>query len=231
MANYLTMSNNNNARLVQHLSSVENCHRVNSLAIDLSTVYSRDLLPNRLEMFKFVHKQLGVKAEELVDIQNHPFLPQVFVKVRTEAILERVEAKLMAGVKVFQKNLVLYGWRCDIPLTTARINGTNPDTNKERIIQVLSKYGVVTSCERGRIDYFKDNIVSDGTWIVRIRPEQGRGLPSIIYYEDDDKNKDVWAVIFDGKVTACWKCGGENHRGDMCRSVRPKAEKLSLIHI
>ena len=76
-------------KLIQHLSSVENVHRTLSLAIDLSTVYGRENLPNRLEMYKFVHKQIGVKAEELEDIQNHPFLPQVYVKVKTEVTLIR----------------------------------------------------------------------------------------------------------------------------------------------
>ena len=215
---------NQSQRLVQHLSSVENVHRTNSLAIDLSTIYGRDMVPNRLEMFKFVNKQLGLKAEELVDIQNHPFLPQVFVKVKTEAILERVQVKLTTGVKVYQKNVILYGWRCDIPLTTVKVNGANPDTSREKIMEVMSKYGVVSSCERGRIDYFRDSFVSDGTWILRIRPEQGKGLPSIVYFTENG-NTDVWSLIFDGKVSICWKCGQENHRGDMCRSVRPKANQ------
>ena len=208
-------------KLVQHLSSVENVHRTLSLAIDLSTVYGRENLPNRLEMYKFVHKQIGVKAEELEDIQNHPFLPQVYVKVKTEATLIRMEDKMRNGVKVFGKNIVLYGWRCDIPLTTVRINGTNPDTLKERIVEVMSKYGEVTACDRGRIDYFKNHFVSDGTWVLRMKPEQGKGLPSIIYYTEGG-NKDIWSVIFDGRVSCCWKCGGEGHRGDQCRSTRPK---------
>ena len=215
-------------KLVQHLSSVENVHRTLSLAIDLSTVYGRENLPNRLEMYKFVHKQIGVKAEELEDIQNHPFLPQVYVKVKTEATLIRMEDKMRNGVKVFGKNIVLYGWRCDIPLTTVRINGTNPDTLKERIVEVMSKYGEVTACDRGRIDYFKNHFVSDGTWVLRMKPEQGKGLPSIIYYTEGG-NKDIWSVIFDGKISCCWKCGGEGHRGDQCRSARPKPAQQGQI--
>ena len=221
---FIIKMSNNRDRLVQHLSSVENCHRINSLAIDLSTIYGRDMIPNRLEMFKFVNKQLSLKAEELVDVQNHPFLPQVFVKVKTEAILVRVEQKLMAGVKVYQKDIVLFGWRCDIPLTTVKINGANPDTTKQKVMEVMSKYGKVSSCDRGRIDYFRESFVSDGTWLVRIRPDQGKGLPSIIYFTENG-NTDVWSIIFDGKVSICWKCGQENHRGDMCRSVRPKTSE------
>ena len=211
----------NNRKLVQHLSSVENVHRTNSFAIDMSTIYGRDNLPNRLEMFKFVHKQLGLKAEEICDIQDHPFLPQVFVKVKSEAILVRIEQKMKAGVKVFGKDLVLYGWRCDIPLTTVRINGANPDTPRDRIMSVMSKYGEVSACDRGKIDYFKDHQVSDGTWILRIRPEQGKGLPSILYYTEGG-NTDIWSYIFDGRVSCCWKCGEQGHRGDQCRSTRPK---------
>ena len=210
-----------NRRLQQHLSSVENVHRTNSLAIDLSTIYGRENMPNRLEMFKFVHKQLNIQAAELVDVQDHPFLPQVFVKVKTEAILNRVELKMNQGVKMYDKNIFLYGWRCDIPLTTVKINGANPDTTKNMIMEVMSKYGVVSSCNRGRVDYFKDHFVSDGTWLLRIRPEQGKGLPSIVYFSEAG-NTDIWSIIFDGKVSICWKCGGEGHRGDQCRSVRPK---------
>ena len=138
------MAMNKNGRLVQHLSSVENVHRTNSLAIDLSTIYGRDNMPTKLELFKFVHKQLNLKAEELVDCQNHPFMPLFFVKVKNETILTRTEAKLAAGVKVFGRNLVLYGWRCDIPLTTVRINGANPDTSKDKVVATMSKYGAVT---------------------------------------------------------------------------------------
>ena len=206
---------------VQHLSSVQNVHRKNSLAIDLSTVYGRDNIPNRLEMFKFIHKQIGIKAEELVDIQDHPFLPQVFVKVKSEEIVKRVEAKMKSGIKVTGKNVTLYGWRCDVPLTTVKLNGANPDTPRDIIIKVMTKYGKVESCDRGRVDYFKENFVSDGTWHLRMRPEQGKGLPSIVYFTEGG-NTDTWSLIFDGKVAICWKCGGEAHRGDQCRSVRPK---------
>ena len=211
-----------NTKLAGALSAAEHAHRTNSFAIDLSTVYSRDQLPNRLEMFKFIHKQLGLKTEEIVDISSHTFLPQVYVKVKTEQILDRVEARMMQGVKVYQKDVTLYGWRCGVPIITARIHNTNYDTSEERIKEVMTKYGEVISLERGRVDYFKTGFVSDGTWLIRIQPQQGKGLPSIIYYEDERKNIDVWAVNFDGKVFACWKCGGQNHRGDTCRSTRPK---------
>ena len=217
-----------NRKLVQHLSSVENFHRTNSLAIDLSNIYGRENIPNRLEMYKFVHKQLGLKAFELVDIQHHPFLPQVYVKVRTEVILTRVETKLKAGVKLAGKNITLYGWRCDVPLTTVKLNGTNPDTTRERIMEVMSQYGEVVACDKGRIDYFKDSHVSDGTWSIRIKPEQGgQGLPSILYY-DEGGPTDIWNLIFDGKISCCWKCGMEGHRGDGCRSVRPKTAEQGM---
>ena len=174
-----------NQKLVQHLSSVENIHRKNSIAIDMSTIYGRENMPNRMDMFKFVHIKLGLKAEELVDIQDHPFLPQVFVKVKSETVLVRVENKLKAGVRMDSKNITLYGWRCDIPLTTVKLNGATPDTTKDRVMDVMSKYGKVESCDRGRVDYFKNSFVSDGTWILRIRTEQGKGLPSTLYYSDE----------------------------------------------
>ena len=218
-----------NQKLVQHLSSVENVHRKNSIAIDLSTIYGRENMPNRMDMFKFVHMKLGLKAEELVDIQDHPFLPQVFVKVKSETILTRVENKIKAGVKMDSKNIILYGWRCDIPLTTVKLNGANPDTTRDRVVDVMSKYGKVESCDRGRVDYFKNSFVSDGTWILRIRTEQGKGLPSTLYYTDEGGHTDIWSVIFDGKVAACFKCGAEGHRGDQCRAAKPKPAEQGLV--
>ena len=218
-----------NQKLVQHLSSVENVHRKNSIAIDMSTIYGRENMPNRMDMFKFVHMKLGLKAEELVDIQDHPFLPQVFVKVKSETVLVRVENKIKAGVRMDSKNITLYGWRCDIPLTTVKLNGANPDTTRDRVVDVMSKYGKVESCDRGRVDYFKNSFVSDGTWILRIRTEQGKGLPSTLYYSDEGGHTDIWSVIFDGKVAACFKCGAEGHRGDHCRAAKPKPAEQGLV--
>ena len=224
----MVRGNGMNQKMVQHLSSVEYSHRTNSLAIDLSTIYGRENIPNRLEMFKFIDKQLGVKAQELVNIQDHPFLPLVFVKVENMVVLERIEKKMQEGVKVYGRDIVLYGWRCDIPLTTVKINGSNPDTSRERIMEIMGKYGKVIACDRGKVDYFKDKVVSDGTWILRMRPEQGKGLPSIIYYQDEGGNTDLWSIIFDGKVSMCYKCGVTGHRGDQCRAARPRVEDQGM---
>ena len=79
-----------NRRLVQHLSSLEFFHRTNTLAIDLSPIQGRDNRPNRKEMFGFITKQLGLKEEEIVAIQHHAFVPQVFLKVQTEDILVKI---------------------------------------------------------------------------------------------------------------------------------------------
>ena len=216
-------------KLVQHLSSVENAHRRNTIAIDLSNIFGRDAMPNRLDMFKFVHKKMGIKAEELLEIQSHPFLPQVFVKMKSEDVMVRTEDKIKAGLKMESRNITLHGWRCDIPLTTVKLNGVNYDTTRERVVEIMSKYGKVESIERGRIDYFKECFVSDGTWLLRIRTEQGKGLPSTLYYEDEKKNVDIWSLIFDGKVSACYKCGDEGHRGDRCRAAKPKPADSGMI--
>ena len=218
-----------NQKLQQHLSSVENVHRTNSLAIDLSTIYGRDNLPNRLEMFKFIDKQLGLMGHELVGIQDHPFFPLVFVKVKTVEILERVEQKLQAGVKMHGRDLTLYGWRCDIPVTTVKINGVSDNITKEKMCRVMAKYGVITSMDRGKCDFWKDHFVDDGTWIMRIRPEQEKGLPSLIWLTERNKPTDVVSLIFDGKISCCWKCGQQGHRGDNCRSVRARPGQQGLI--
>ena len=211
-----------NQKLVQHLSSVENAHRKNTIAVDLSNIYGWDNMPNRLDMFKFVHKKLNIRGDELVEIQDSPFLPHVFVKVRSEEVMLRVETKIKAGVRMDSRDITLFGWRCDIPLTTVKLNGVNYDTTQERVVEVMGKYGKVESCERGKVDYFKNCFVSDGTWKLRIRADQGKGLPSTLYFTDEAGNTDIWSVIFDGKVAACYKCGGENHRGDRCRASKPK---------
>ena len=92
------MNRNGNQDLAKHLSSIENSHRSNTLAIDLSTIYGRDNIPNRLEMFKFIDKQLGVKVQEMKSIQDHPFLPQVFVQFENLGSLEKYEKKIQEGV-------------------------------------------------------------------------------------------------------------------------------------
>ena len=45
----------------------------------------------------------------MLEIQNHPFLPQVFVKVKTKDIMVRVEAKMKTGVRMNSKNITLFG--------------------------------------------------------------------------------------------------------------------------
>ena len=223
------MNRNGNQDLAKHLSSIENSHRSNTLAIDLSTIYGRDNIPNRLEMFKFIDKQLGVKVQELKSIQDHPFLPQVFVQFENLGSLEKYEKKIQEGVQVYGRPFKLYGWRCDIPLTTVRISGGNPDTSLQRVKEVMEKYGKVVAIELGRLDYFKEKFIADGTWIIRMRPEQGKGLPSIIYYTDEEGNTDVWSIIFDGKVSLCYKCGQKGHRGDRCRARESKEGEKGMI--
>ena len=216
-----------NRRLVQHLSSLEFFHRKNTLAIDLSPIQGRENRPNRKEMFSFITKQLGLKEEEIVAIQHHAFVPQVFLKVQSEDILGRVETKLLQGTAVNGKTYMLFGWRCDKPLTTVRINNITPETSKEEIEKIMGKYCKVKTCEMGVYECAKTSVIYDGTWLLRVWTEPGKGLPSVIYYnpdESDDKVFDVWSLNFDGKVSCCWKCGGEDHIGDRCRARRPKLD-------
>ena len=65
--------------------------------------------------------------------------------------------------------------------------------------------------------------------IIRKRPEQGKGLPSIIYYTDEEGNTDVWSIIFDGKVSLCYKCGQKGHRGDRCRAMDSKEGEKGMM--
>ena len=69
----------------------------------------------------------------MLEIQNHPFLPQVFVKVKTKDIMVRVEAKMKTGVRMNSKNITLFGWRWDIPLTTVKLNGVNYGGGDEQV--------------------------------------------------------------------------------------------------
>ena len=85
-------------------------------------------------------------------------------------------------------------------MVTIVLNGQDMSIEKEEIIRVLSKYGTVVNCERGKNnDLSTDNkFVTDGTWLVRLTPSLRTKPPETIYYFGPSGNAQTWICSFDG---------------------------------
>ena len=208
------------------LSSVETVERVNTLAVDFSNAFSRGSYPTRREQLEFVKTGMGVKMEHVEEVQLHDTLNIVFLTFTNENHLAEVEEKLRGGCRFLHKNVKLYGWRCDKPVTSIRVKWAPSYMKRKQMLACFGKYGEVLSCEKGTCDVLSTPVhkVRDGTWLLRVRLDEGKTMPSLIYYK-----KEVWQVVFDGMVFPCWKCLGLDHRAHQCRGRRASGGPVTFI--
>ena len=196
----------------------------NTIELDLSHIYGRGVYPTKNDINTFITDDLKVTAGMIIGTQSHPRFPKVFLQFEKEEFVAAVETRLEGGKMMSGKNIKIFGYRCDRPMVTIVLNGQDMSIEKEEIVRVLSKYGTVVNCERGKNnDLSTDNkFVTDGTWLVRLTPSLRTKPPETIYYFGPSGNAQTWICSFDGMGSSCVLCGRQGHKGFRCNALAPK---------
>ena len=101
----------------------------------------------------------------------------------------------------------------DKPVIVVRIHGVSPESSKQEIENVMSKYGEVLDAEIGYISKKLLPGVTNGTWTVKMILEEDKVLPNFVFMKEEGE---VWQVTHENQVNVCWKCGMSGHIGARC---------------
>ena len=186
------------------------------------------MYPTKKDIHTFIMEDMGIGPSELSGVQHHPRFPKVHLQFLKVEDLQRAELKVKDGLEMKAKKIKLYGYRCDTPMVTIVLNGQNMDIGEAEIRRVLSKYGVVVTCDKGKnIDLsLPGHFVTDGTWTIRMTPLIRTKPPETIYYRGLDGAMQTWILIYDGVGSSCVLCGVQGHMSWRCNSVVPRGGRL-----
>ena len=195
-----------------------------TVVLDLAHIYGKGVYPNQRDINEFIAEDLAINASMICGIQNHPRFPKVFIKLEKPEQVTAVVAKLQGGLMMTGKNIKVYGFRCDRPMVNIVLNGQDMCLEKEEIVRVLSSYGTVEHCERGRNNDLSEpnKFVHDGTWIVRLTPKITTKPPETIYYFGQSGIVQTWILNFEGMGSSCVLCGRQGHKGFRCNATMPR---------
>ena len=217
-------------RAERFINSLDFQYLTNTIELDLSNIFGKGMFPSRREIHSFITDELKVTAAMLAGVQHHPRFPKVHIMFEKEEDMIAVELRLKDGLKMANKNLKIFGYRCDNPMVTITVNGQAMKIEKDEIVRVMEKYGKVVTCERGRNHDLstRDKFVSDGTWTVRMNPKLNTKPPETIYYFGEMGLVQTWILNYDGVGSSCVLCGQQGHMGFRCTSIVPKGGKMGL---
>ena len=190
--------------------------RTDSVYIDLYQPEFYRRRPTWEEMAVFVSQQLcltGTLRAALKDIQLHPVKKHLFLKFRDTVSRDTVATKLKNGVEWPAFEAEVHGWAMDKPVIVVRIHGVSPESSKQEIENVMSRYGEVLDAEIGYISKKLLPGVTNGTWTVKMILEEVKVLPSFVFMKEEGE---VWQVTHENQVNVCWKCGMSGHIGARC---------------
>ena len=162
--------------------------RTDSVCIDLYQPEFFRRRPTWEEMAVFVSQQLcltGTLRAALKDIQLHPVKKHLFLKFRDTVSRDTVATKLKVGVEWPAFEAKVHGWAMDKPVIVVRIHGVSPESSKQEIENVMSKYGEVLDAEIGYISKKLLPGVTNGTWTVKMILEEDKVLPSFVFRKEE----------------------------------------------
>ena len=217
-------------RAERFINSLDFQYLSNTIELDLSNIFGKGMYPSRREIHSFIAEEMKVTAAMISGVQHHPRFPKVHLKFERQEDMETVELRLKDGLKMKNKNLTIFGYRCDCPMVTIILNGQSMDIKKDEIKRVMEKYGKVVTCEPGRNHDLstRDKFVSDGTWTIRMNPKLNTKPPETIYYFGDMDLVQTWILNYDGVGSSCVLCGQQGHMGFRCTSTVPRGGKMGL---
>ena len=217
-------------RAERFINSLDFQYLSNTIELDLSNIFGKGMFPSRREIHSFIAEEMKVTAAMISGVQHHPRFPKVHLKFERQEDMEAVELRLKDGLKMKNKNLTIFGYRCDCPMVTIILNGQSMDIKKDEIQRVMEKYGKVVTCEPGRNHDLstKDKFVTDGTWTIRMNPKLNTKPPETIYYFGERDLVQTWILNYDGVGSSCVLCGQQGHMGFRCTSTVPRGGKMGL---
>ena len=203
------------------INSLSFQHLQNTVELDLSGIFGRGQFPTKKEIHEFISDEMKVKAEMLRGIQHHPRFPKVHLQLETGQQADQVENLVKDGLVMKNKNLRIYGHRCDTPSVNIVLCGQDMSIEKDEVERVMAKYGTVVTCERGRNADLstKDKFVTDGTWQMRLKPKPRTKPPETIYYFGSSGAVETWILSYEGVTSSCVLCGEIGHMGFRCNAT------------
>ena len=210
------------------INSLDFQFQVLTVVIDMSHIYGKGQYPTQREINAFIADDLAITASMICGIQYHPRFPKVFIQLEKVEQVTAVELKLQGGVTMTGKDYKVYGYRCDRPMVNIVLNGQDMSIGRDEVVRVLSNYGVVMHCERGKNNDLSEpnKFVHDGTWIVKLTPEIKTKPPETIYYFGRNGEVQTWILSFEGMGSSCVLCGRQGHKGYRCNAISPRNGKL-----
>ena len=122
-------------RTERFINSLNFQYLTNTIELDLSNIFGKGMFPNKGEIHSFISDEMKVTARMLRGVQHHPRFPKVHIQFEQEADMIDVELRLKDGLKMKNKNLTIFGYRCDCPMVTITLNGQDMDIEKEEIMR------------------------------------------------------------------------------------------------
>ena len=186
--------------------------RTNTVCIDINSAHPKGRCP-RKEWVQFLTKDLGLKANDLVETQVHSITNFLMVKLKDVDIFSTVLEKLTAGVPWPQANQTVYGWSTQEVLVTVRIINLSCHVDVEKVKKKMAEYGTIAWSKLG----FHQDLpgVRDGSLTLRMKLNEGVILPSFL---DLESMGECLQIFSDVSEKVCFRCSRKGHIGAYCRA-------------
>ena len=197
------------------LSSLTFLCRTNTLCLDVNGVYPGGRCP-RKDWVMFLKKDLGLKAQDLVETQVHSITNYLMVNLKTEEQFTSCLDRLRKGVLWTQIKQPVYGWSTQEVLITVRIINLSCHIDIDKVKKKMNEYGQIAWSKLG---YHQDLPgVRDGTLTLRMKMNEDATLPSFL---DLGNMGECLQIFSDVSEKVCFKCSKPGHISAFCRA-KPK---------
>ena len=197
------------------LSSLTFLCRTNTLCLDVNGVYPGGRCP-RKDWVLFLKKDLGLKAQDLVETQVHSITNYLMVKLKSEELFNSCLERLRQGVLWSQVKQPVYGWSTQEVLVTVRIINLSCHIDIDKVKNKMAEYGQIAWSKLG---YHQDLPgVRDGTLTLRMKMKEEASLPSFL---DLGNMGECLQIFSDVSEKVCFRCSKPGHISAFCRA-KPK---------
>lgn len=189
--------------------------RTNTVCVDVNAAYPGGRCP-RKEWVLFLKKELGLRAQDMVETQVHSITNYLMVKLKNEDMFNACLEKLRKGVLWNTVKQLVYGWSTQEVLVTVRIINLSCHIDVEKVKSKMGEYGQIAWSKLG---YHQDLPgVRDGTLTLRMKINEDSTLPSFL---ELGNMGECLQIFSDASEKVCFKCSRPGHISAFCRA-KPK---------